>query len=49
VGLKHRLLWAPGTQVVAVLNPIAGGRMQEDLEDRISSLQQELDKAHSQV
>lgn len=36
-------------QVVAVLNPIAGERMQEELETRISSLQQELDKAHSQV
>ena len=36
-------------QVVAVLNPIAGEKMQEELETRISSLQQELDKAHSQV
>ena len=36
-------------QVVAVLNPIAGEKMQVDLEDRIASLQGELDKAHSQV
>lgn len=36
-------------QVVAVLNPIAGEKMQEELEERISALQKELDRAHTEV
>ncbi len=36
-------------QVVAVLNPIAGEKMQEELEERISALQNELERAHSEV
>ena len=36
-------------QVVAVLNPIAGEKMQEELEERISALQSELERAHSEV
>ena len=36
-------------QVVAALNPIAGERMQEELEQRISALQRELERAHSEV
>ena len=36
-------------QVVAVLNPIAGEKMQEELEERISALQGELERAHSEV
>ena len=36
-------------QVVAALNPIAGERMQEELEQRIFALQSELERAHSEV
>lgn len=36
-------------QVVAALNPIAGERMQEDLEGRIYALQSELERAHREV
>lgn len=36
-------------QVVAALNPIAGEKMQEELEERISALQKELDRAHTEV
>ncbi|CAK0782545.1 hypothetical protein CVIRNUC_005763 [Coccomyxa viridis] len=36
-------------QVVAALNPIAGEKMQEELEQRISALQNELETAHTEV
>lgn len=36
-------------QVVAALNPIAGEKMQDELEERIFALQSELDQAHSEV
>jgi hypothetical protein len=36
-------------QVVAALNPIAGEKMQEDLEGRITALQSELERAHCEV
>lgn len=36
-------------QVVAALNPIAGEKMQNDLEERIVALQAELERAHHEV
>ena len=34
---------------MAALNPIAGEKMQEDLEGRIYALQSELERAHREV
>jgi hypothetical protein len=40
---------APLSQVVALLNPLAGVAMQRELEEQIAGMQQELSQAHQQV